>query len=212
MNRDQLKAVKVGLAQAKSDALALIQHQNAAAARHAAQATRPQGTSFLAHVGNVTPMTAPARVAHPAPAPKPVPRQRMLDEQAALRATISDDFDVESLLDTDDALSFRRPHVGSDVPRKLRRGHWALQAEIDLHGLTRDAARDALTTFLADSGKRGVRCVRVVHGKGIGSPGRMPVLKSKVRAWLVQSPSVLAFVHAPPAHGGHGAVLVLLVG
>ncbi len=144
--------------------------------------------------------------------PKPVPRQRQLDEQAALRATISDDFDVETLLDTDDALSFRRPHVGPDVPRKLRRGHWALQAEIDLHGLTRDAARDALATFLVEAVKRGLRCVRVVHGKGIGSPGRVPVLKSKVRSWLAQSASVMAFVHAPPAHGGHGAVMVLLVG
>ncbi len=209
MNQEQLKAVRAGMAQAKAKAAA----QAVAEQQKAATALQPtDAAAFRTHVGAVVPLVAQPRVSRRRQPPEPIPRQRMLDEQAALQATISDDFDVESLLETDDSLSFCRPQVGPDVPRKLRRGHWSLQAEIDLHGMTRDAAREALTLFLAEACKRGLRCVRVVHGKGIGSPGRVPVLKSKVRAWLVQSDCVLAFVHAPPAQGGHGAVLVLLAG
>ena len=86
----------------------------------------------------------------------------------------------------------------------------AAALEVDLHGLRRDEAREALQGFLRLARRQGHRCVRVVHGKGLGSPGKAPVLKSKVRAWLIQSQSVLAFVQAPANHGGHGAVLVLL--
>ncbi len=168
--------------------------------------------AFKHHVGNVAPVRARARVTPERTRPEPVPRQRMLDERAALAQTMSDELDVETLLDTDEALSFKRPQVGPDVPRRLRRGQWALQAEIDLHGLTRDGAREALAAFIVEAAQRGARCVRVVHGKGIGSPGRLPVLKSKVRAWLVQNELVIAFVQAPRAQGGHGALLVLLDG
>lgn len=155
-------------------------------------------------------MRSPPRVPSAAPKPSPEPLQRQRDERAVLREALSDDFDVETLLDTDGELSFHRPQVGADVPRKLRRGAWVSQAEIDLHGLTRDQARDALSHFLAEAVRRGLRCVRVVHGKGSGSPGRVPVLKHKVRAWLVQHERVMAFVQAPRALGGHGAVIVLL--
>ena len=96
--------------------------------------------------------------------------------------------------------------------RKLRRGHWSTQAEIDLHGLRRDAAREALSTFIRDSQRRGLRCVRVVTGKGLGSPGRMPVLKDKTYGWLMQKQDVLAFVQARAAEGGAGALIVLLAG
>jgi DNA-nicking Smr family endonuclease len=127
-----------------------------------------------------------------------------------LEQSISDEFDVESLLETDEALSFRRREVGPEVVRKLRRGVWALQAQLDLHGLRRDEARERLAQFLRDAARAGLRCVRVVHGKGNGSPGREPVLKSKVRNWLVQRNEVLAFTQARAADGGHGAVIVLL--
>lgn len=166
--------------------------------------------TFRGHVGPVAPLRARARVTHMRARPEPVPQQRLRDEREALAASMSDEFDVETLLDTDDSLSFLRPGIGPDVLRRLRRGHWTLQAEIDLHGLTRDAAREALAAFVAEASQRGTRCVRVVHGKGIGSPGRMPVLKGKVRAWLVQNDRVIAFVQAPPTRGGHGALLVLL--
>jgi DNA-nicking Smr family endonuclease len=107
-------------------------------------------------------------------------------------------------------MSFRRPGIGIDVARKLRRGHWSIQSEIDLHGLRRDDAREALSAFLRDAVTRGVRCVRVVHGKGLGSPGKTPVLKGKVHGWLVQKNEVLAFVQARADEGGAGAVVVLL--
>ncbi len=167
---------------------------------------------FELSVGPVTQLPNQGRVQLASAPPPPEPRQRELDEQAVLRQALSDDFDVESLLETDETLSFRRSEVSLEVVRKLRRGHWALQAQIDLHGLRRDQARDALGTFIHDSARRGLRCVRVVHGKGNGSPGREPVLKTRVRRWLVQKQEVLAFVQARPSDGGAGALMVLLNG
>jgi DNA-nicking Smr family endonuclease len=150
------------------------------------------------------------RVQHARVPPAPEPLQREADERLALQQALSDDFDVDSLLETDDTLSFRRPEISPEVVSKLRRGHWALQAQIDLHGLRRDQAREALGSFVHDSARRGLRCVRVVHGKGNGSPGREPVLKAKVRRWLVQKQEVLAFVQARASDGGSGALMVLL--
>jgi DNA-nicking Smr family endonuclease len=144
------------------------------------------------------------------PRPLPEPQQRALDEQSVLREAISDEFDVETLLDTDEALSFRRPGVGPEVVRRLRRGDWVIQAQIDLHGLRRDEAREQLATFLREAVKQGLRCVRVVHGKGNGSPGREPVLKAKVKTWLVQKNEVIAFTQARASDGGAGALVVLL--
>jgi DNA-nicking Smr family endonuclease len=146
------------------------------------------------------------------PRPEAVAWQRTLDEQAALRSALSDELDVDSLLETDDALSFRRPDIAPDVLRRLRRGQWTIQAHVDLHGMTRDQARERLSEFVRDASQRGLRCVRVVHGKGLGSPGRTPVLKAKVRAWLVQRSDVAAFTQARPAEGGAGALVVLLRG
>lgn len=142
--------------------------------------------------------------------PAPVPVQQQLDELAVMREAISDEFDADSLLDTDEALSFRRPGMGPDVVRKLRRGGWSIQGQLDLHGLRRDDAREALGEFLRDATKVGWRCVRVVHGKGLGSPGKTPVLKGRVQSWLVQKKEVLAFAQAMPAQGGAGALVVLL--
>jgi DNA-nicking Smr family endonuclease len=201
----ELGALKLRLAQHRRDAL---QQQ----ARQREQARRQQRASalFSSLVGEVVPLkpSGLADVARPRPAPWP--RQRELDERAALRETLSDEIDVESLLDTDDTLSFRRPDLGPEVVRKLRRGHWAIQRQIDLHGLRRDEAREQLALFLHDAERAGLRCVRVVHGKGNGSPGREPVLKNKVRGWLVQRNEVLAFVQARASEGGHGALIVLM--
>jgi DNA-nicking Smr family endonuclease len=144
------------------------------------------------------------------PRPLPEPQQRALDEQSVLREAISDEFDVETLLDTDEALSFRRLGVGPEVVRRLRRGDWVIQAQIDLHGLRRDEAREQLAAFLREAVKQGLRCVRVVHGKGNGSPGREPVLKAKVKTWLVQKNEVIAFTQARASDGGNGALVVLL--
>lgn len=146
------------------------------------------------------------------PRPLPLPRQRELDEQAAVRESLSDEVDPESLLLTDDGLSFRRPDIAPQVLVKLRRGHWALQNQIDLHGLNREEARTALLEFIRECQRRGMRCVRVVHGKGHGSPRRQPVLKGKVQRWLAQCAEVMAFAQASGPQGGAGALVVLLAG
>jgi DNA-nicking Smr family endonuclease len=165
---------------------------------------------FQLTVGTVLPLRHATHAAVRRPRPAPTPRQREQDEAAVLREALSDEFDVGTLLDTDDTLSFRRPDIGPEVVRKLRRGVWSIQAQLDLHGLRRDEARQALSTFLREAVQQGLRCVRVIHGKGHGSPGRMPVLKDKVKRWLVQKEEVLAFAQARAADGGHGALVVLL--
>lgn len=165
---------------------------------------------FASSIGPVTPLRQPARPAPARPQPAPLARQRLRDEAKVLKESISDHFDVESLLDTDDNLSYRRDGVGPEVVRKLRRGVWAIQAQVDLHGLRRDAARERLVAFLRASTQAGLRCVRVVHGKGNGSPGRTSVLKTQVKRWLVQRIEVIAFTQARAAEGGLGAVVVLL--
>ena len=142
--------------------------------------------------------------------PEPLPLQLWLDEENALLESISDDFDVSTLLDTDDQLSYRRSGIGVEITRRLRAGHWSIQRQLDLHGLRVDEAREALGQFIRQAHKTGLRCVRVVHGKGLGSPGRAPVLKGRVQRWLVQKNEVLAFVQARPAEGGAGALVVLL--
>ena len=165
---------------------------------------------FTRAIGKVAPLPANNKAHLPSPPREPVATQLKKDEAQVIQDSLSDEFDVSTLLDTDDALSFRRPTVGPEVTRKLRKGDWAIQREIDLHGLRSDEARLALTTFIRDAHKHGIRCVRVVHGKGLGSPGKTPVLKSKVHSWLVQKNQVLAFVQAKPAEGGAGALVVLL--
>jgi DNA-nicking Smr family endonuclease len=161
----------------------------------------------------VGPVQALKKVFHDPPQrPRPVPSavQTWRDEQDVLRSTLSDEFDVETLLDTDDGLHFRREGISPEVVRKLRRGAWALQAQIDLHGLRREEAREKLSAFIREAVQAGLRCVRVVHGKGHGSPGGQPVLKNKVKSWLAQKEEVLAYTTARASDGGHGALLVLL--
>lgn len=164
---------------------------------------------FRSAVGGVAPVRH-ERAETSTPPPEAVPRQRERDEHNVLAEAMSDFLDVDHLLETDETLSWRQPGIGQDVLRKLRRGHWSLQGELDLHGLRSDDAREALGEFLRHAMRREWRCVRVIHGKGLGSPNREPVLKAKVRRWLVQRDDVLAFVQARPTDGGAGAVVVLL--
>jgi DNA-nicking Smr family endonuclease len=165
---------------------------------------------FTTAVGKVKPLPHKGKTHLPYDPPAPIPAQQQLDEERVLRETMSDQWDSASLLDTDENLSFRRPGIGTDVVRKLRKGEWALQGQVDLHNLRSDEAREALGQFIRESYKHGLRCVRVVHGKGLGSLGKVPVLKNKVHSWLIQKNQVLAFVQATPAQGGAGALVVLL--
>ena len=189
---------------------ARVAAEHAVAEREKAERERRERQLFSLSVGTVEPLKKQAFTPLPGLRPSPTPRQREMDEASVLHEAISDDFDVESLLETDDTLSYRRDGIGPEVTRKLRRGVWAIQAQLDLHGLRRDEARQVMAKFLRESERRGLRCVRVIHGKGNGSPGREPVLKGKVRNWLVQKEQVIAFVQARASEGGHGALVVLL--
>jgi DNA-nicking Smr family endonuclease len=132
------------------------------------------------------------------------------DDALVLRQSLSDMFDVDGLLDDDPTLSYAKDGVGPDVVKKLRKRHWPVQDELDLHGMTVDAARSQLGDFVRRAMRRGVRCVRIIHGIGYGSPGGEPVLRSVVHSWLVQLDEVVAFCVAGRADGGNGALIVLL--
>ena len=172
----------------------------------------PDRELFLAAVSDATrlPETArpPSVVARPKP--KPIPTKRWEDEAMALAESRLSDMTPESLLDSDEALSFARVGISSDTLRKLRRGHWVIQDSLDLHGLRTDEAREVFAQFLRQCGQRSIRCIRIIHGKGLGSANRQPVLKGKVLAWLQQRDEVLAYCQAPASDGGSGAVRVLL--
>lgn len=203
---DALGALKQTLRQARHEAAAAAarqREQTARAARERDLFAHTVGTVVPLRIGSAVHVIAPPR-------PPSEPRQSQRDEAAVMAQALSDEFDVDSLLDTDDSLSFRRRGIGSDVVRKLRRGVWVVQGQIDLHGLRRDQARERLSVFLHEAQRDGLRCLRVIHGKGNGSPGREPVLKAKVRSWLAQRDAVIAFTQARAAEGGAGALIVLL--
>ena len=142
------------------------------------------------------------------------PERRFLsqeeDDALVLQQSLSDGFDVDGLLDDDPTLSYAKDGVGPNVVKKLRKRHWPLQGELDLHGMTRDTARGELGDFVRRCVRRGVRCVRVIHGIGYGSPNGEPVLRSVVHSWLVQLDEVVAFCAASRTDGGNGALVVLL--
>lgn len=169
-----------------------------------------EDADFLAAVADVTPLPAPNRVQHALSKPKPLARQRLKDERQVMRDALTDPFDWDAAVALGDELLFARPGVPTTALRKLRRGHWVLRAELDLHGMSGEEARIAVAAFLSHCMRRDIRCVRVIHGKGLGSRNREPVLKHKLRHWLMQRDEVLAFCQARAVDGGAGAVVVLL--
>ncbi|MHB1198720.1 MAG: Smr/MutS family protein [Polaromonas sp.] len=204
-----LKAVKRQI-----ETQARLEQERVAARLAAAANARAEKDLFSRTIGTVKALPAKHQPGHQASLkvapPAPVAVQQQRDELAVMREALSDEFDVESLLGTDEALSFCRPGMGPDVCARLRRGGWRIQGQLDLHGLRREDAREALAQFIRDAHAAGWRCVRVVHGKGLGSPGKAPILKGRVQGWLIQKREVLAFVQARPAEGGAGALVVLL--
>jgi DNA-nicking Smr family endonuclease len=186
-----------------------------AAARALARSKHADGDIDLREAfADVQPLVRGNRATLPREGPPSVPAQRLADEAAALAASRHGveralaHWDVGQELEAEQ--TFLRKGLGGDVLVRLRRGHWSVQGELDLHRLTRDEARDAVTDFLNDARGHGWRCVRIVHGKGLSSANREPVLKGKVRRWLAQRDEVLAYCEAPRHAGGAGAVLVLL--
>jgi DNA-nicking Smr family endonuclease len=164
---------------------------------------------FRREMSDVAPARPSNRVAHRRSPPPPVPVQRLEDERAVIEelsrlAGGAEDIEIE------EDHAYLRPGLPRDVLRKLRRMHWVVQDELDLHGLTGDEAAAETARFLAECARRGLRCLRIIHGKGRGSVNREPVLKGRIRKLLARKSEVLAFSEPPPAHGGAGAVIVLL--
>jgi DNA-nicking Smr family endonuclease len=165
---------------------------------------------FRSELAGATPLRAAPRAMHQTPRPAPVPRQRLRDERAVMAELLLPPADDESGLDSGEELQYLRDGLSSDVLRKLRRGHWVIQDDIDLHGMTRAESAAALAEFIAASLAGGFRCVRIVHGKGLRSKNREPVLKALVGRLLMRKDEVLAYCQARRHDGGSGAVVVLL--
>jgi DNA-nicking Smr family endonuclease len=166
---------------------------------------------FRAAVADAIPL-ASDKAHHEPPPPPAIPRSREQDEAAALLESISALQLLDLQLEGGDEAAWARPGIARSVLRDLRRGRWVVETQLDLHGLNRDEARHQVAAFVADCIARERRCVRIVHGKGLRSPGREPVLKKLVLGWLAQKKEVLAFCQARTVEGGAGAVIVLLGG
>ena len=171
-----------------------------------------EASLFHASMSDVTPLSRPKRVEHERPLPRPVPAQRLRDDRETLKDSLSDHLPWDAGMESGEELLYARNGIGTPTVRKLRRGHWVIQDELDLHGLTVEEARGLLVAFLNQCVRRGLRCIRIIHGKGLRSKNREPVLKRRVAGWLVQRDEILAFCQAPRADGGGGAVVVLLKG
>ena len=166
---------------------------------------------FRAEMRGVQPAPPSNRVPPYREPPPAIPTKRIEDERAVLvelsrLALDGDDVEIE-----EDRL-FLRPGLPRDILRKLRRSHWVIQDELDLHGMTGDEAAIATDTFLAECVRVGTRCVRIIHGKGLRSKGKEPVLKHRIRKLLQRRDPVLAYVEPKSVDGGGGAVVVLLKG
>lgn len=171
----------------------------------------PPPTDVMAWLASgTTPLKPANRAEVVTPPPVAAPRLREADEQAALRESLEAPLSFEDRLDMGDEATFLRTGLPRRVLTDLRRGRWVVQGEIDLHGLTRDEARAALAEFLVGALRRGARCVRVVHGKGLRSPGKIGILKQLSKGWLSQREEILAFCQARANEGGSGALRVLL--
>jgi DNA-nicking Smr family endonuclease len=165
---------------------------------------------FLEAVAGTRPLPPSDRIQRQPPPAAPLPLKRMADDRAVLEESLSGPLSIEDRLDTGDEPNHLRQGLSRQVLRDLRRGRWIIEAEIDLHGATRDEARLRIGEFLADCLRHDTRCVRIVHGRGLRSPGRIGLLKILVRGWLAQRDEVLAYCQARPQDGGEGALIALL--
>src|SRR3569832_1395064 len=163
---------------------------------------------FRREVGAVRPLRHNRAAAAPA-RPQPLPRQTWREQAKMREEMLYGDFDPAEL-ETGDELVFIRPGLQRNVLRKLRRGHYSVTRQLDLHGLTVPEAREVLGAFLTACLASGDRCVRIIHGKGNNSRNQQPVLKVKLNGWLRRRNEVLAFCSARPVDGGTGAVYILL--
>ena len=209
--RDRPAAAKTDKTPTTSMGARVLMKRHVAAAKHA-----DADVDIHQAFADVRRLPSRNRATSTRPRPTPLPRLRMEDERNALEmskygaAPAPHSWDIGQEIEGEQ--TFVRRGLGSDILMKLRRSHWVIQAVIDLHGMTATEAHDALADFLLDARSRGLRCVRVIHGKGLTSPNREPILKGKVRRWLSQWDDVLAYCEAPRHAGGSGAVVALLRG
>ncbi len=157
---------------------------------------------FRQALEGVTPLPPPDRIT-------PTRKPRRITASPAPASPIADTLSDHGAGDIA-ITEFLRSGLNRMTLRKLRRGEWPIQDELDLHGLNTDEARKLLVEFLHAATNRGLRCINVIHGKGWRSEGREGILKVHTRHWLTQHPQVLVFCEAPPNAGGGGAVWVLL--
>lgn len=165
---------------------------------------------LAAALGDVQPLADTGRIEVEKPKPAAVAKSREEDARNTLRETLETPLSFEDRLDMGHEPAFLQAGIRRSVLTDLRRGRWIIQAELDLHGLTREEARTELSAFLHRSLQQGLRCLRVIHGKGLRSPGKESILRQLSRSWLAQREEILAFCQARPHDGGEGALIVLL--
>ncbi len=165
---------------------------------------------FRAAVEDVRPLPDSGRVQMRPDPPKPTPQQLWRDQRQAQIDSLSDDYTPAQELESGEELRYLHAGHAPDVLRKLRRGYWAIEAQLDLHGMVAEEARLSVAEFLLHCREQRFRCVRIIHGKGLGSRNREPVLKNRLRNWLMQRDEVIAYCQARAVDGGSGAVVVLL--
>src|SRR5437667_11595265 len=170
----------------------------------------PDDKDFRKAVAGVAPLAESRRVVLRPDPPPPLPRQSERDERSALAESLAGPVSLDDAIESGEELAFLRDGLSRDVLRKMRRGHWVVEDHPGLHGMNRLEAAVSVSDFLRRCMARRLRCVRIVHGKGLGSHNREPVLKGMLRKWLPLREELLAFSQAPTAHGGSGALLLLL--
>jgi len=170
----------------------------------------PEQAAFILAMAGVEPLPDSNLASLDKPPPRPAPQQTQADRQAVLHESLHAPITLQDRLEGGDEAAYLRPGLAQTVLRDLRRGRWVVQDEIDLHGLNREQARHLIAGFLHTCLHQGKRCLRIVHGKGHGSPHKLSVLRQLVRGWLAQRHEVLAYCQAKPQDGGEGALLVLL--
>ena len=161
---------------------------------------------FRQTIGNVKSVDNNSILLNQGKKPKPIPRSQLEEEKERFK----DIPVIEQQLRAEDSLSFLATGLQKNVLKKMRRGHFGLDAELDLHGLNSRDAKRQLHHFLHDCVEDGCRCIHIIHGKGYRSEGGYPILKNNLNVWLRQHNDVQAFCSASPKEGGTGAVLVLL--
>lgn len=171
--------------------------------------TDSNNNDFRKAMKGVNPIEQSSRVQHKKIKPSTRPKQTLQDNQQVLVDMLSEPDDLTSIA-TGDELFFARSGLQHKVIKRLKRGELSIQAELDLHQMTKKEAREAVVEFLRYCTSNHLKQIRIVHGKGLGSPGKIPVLKTLVNHWLQQRDEILAFCSARPCDGGTGAIYVLL--